>query len=370
MFRKNKRIVLIFLIFGFVAVQSLTAQDVPFKSKLWMEGKVHYGFVIPHHDYMVHLTSQHLTMFELDLVQATNGKKLWEQLHHYPLKGISLLYSDLGGSDYLGKAIAIIPYINFNLTRGNKVNLFFRFGCGVGYLTKRFDRLENYKNTAIGSHFNAAIQMMYEMRWHATNRLEITAGIGLTHFSNGAIKTPNLGINIATLSAGLAYKMDKNIPERIEQNRPELNKKKWEFNVIGIFGISELYAAYGPKYPAIVLSAFFLKPLSLKRKMGIGIDIFYDEANIESLARLNDPVKHKYEVIRPGISCIHKIEFSHLSLIMQLGVYAYTRYKIDGYIFDRLALQYCFGKHYLIHLGLKTHLFTADMIEYGIGYKF
>src|SRR5437763_1244172 len=60
MFRKNKRIVLIFLIFGFVAVQSLTAQDVPFKSKLWMEGKVHYGFVIPHHDYMVHLTSQHL----------------------------------------------------------------------------------------------------------------------------------------------------------------------------------------------------------------------------------------------------------------------------------------------------------------------
>jgi hypothetical protein len=39
-------------------------------------------------------------------------------------------------------------------------------------------------------------------------------------------------------------------------------------------------------------------------------------------------------------------------------------------VFDRLALQYRFGKHYLVHLGLKTHFFTADMIEYGIGYKF
>jgi hypothetical protein len=56
--------------------------------------------------------------------------------------------------------------------------------------------------------------------------------------------------------------------------------------------------------------------------------------------------------------------------VMQLGVYMYTRIKKEGYIYDRLALQYCLKNHYIIHLGLKTHLFYADMIEYGFGYRF
>lgn len=351
---------------------SVFGQAVPLKHKLWLETKVHYGFVIPHHANLVHLTSQHFTMFELDIVEASNGDRAWEQQHHYPLKGISLLYSDLGGSDQLGKVVACIPYLNFDLTRRGKVKLFFRFGAGLGYLSKRFSRIDNYKNIAIGSHFNAAIQMGYEMRWKATPRLDVTAGLSLTHFSNGAIKIPNLGINIATLSAGCAYKLDKTQAPKVNSHDLSILPRKWEFRVFGIFGMSELYAAYGPKYPAVVVSGTFLKPIGKmnKRKIGAGLDIFYDEANIESLSRNGDNVKHGAEVIRPGVNFTHQFDFSRLALVLQLGAYVYTRYKGDGYIYDRLSLHYRFGKHYMVHLGLKTHLFSADMIEYGIGYKF
>lgn len=357
---------------GGIFCSGLLAQTVPWQDKLMVEGKIHYGFVIPHHENMIHLTPQHLTMLEADVLQATNGDRLWERQHRFPLKGISILYSDLGGAQYLGQVIACLPYLDFNLTRKHKVNLYFRFGAGVGYLTKKFDRLENYKNIAIGSHFNAGIQMMYEMRWKCTPRLHLTAGACLTHFSNGAIKTPNLGINIATVNAGLAYKMNARVASMKPFEKPEPLLHPWQFSVTGIFGVSELYAAYGPKFKAFVISGTAVKAVGKrsKRLLGVGLDIFYDEANIESLARLGTPVTHNLEVVRPGLNVTHTLVFSHLSLIMQLGGYVYTLYKTDGYCYDRIALQYRFKKHYNLHLALKTHLFRADMIEYGIGYTF
>jgi hypothetical protein len=360
--------VLLSLMLGYNAL----GQAVPFKDKLWIEGKVHYGFVIPHHENLTHLAAQHFCMMEVDVVQASNGDHLWEEQHHYPLKGISFLYSDLGGSKPLGKAYACIPYLDFDLTRRGKVKLFFRFGAGLGYLSKRFSRLDNYKNIAIGSHFNAAIQLGYELRWKATPRLDVTAGVSLTHFSNGAIKIPNLGINIASLSAGCAYKLDKQQPTLVKNANLLDFSRKWEYRVFAMFGVSELYAAYGPKFPAMVLSATFLKPVGKtnKRRIGAGLDVFYDEANIESLSRIGKPVKSNVEVVRPGVNFTHQFNFSRLSLVLQLGAYVYTKYKGDGYIYDRLSLHYLFGKHYMVHLGLKTHLFSADMIEYGLGYKF
>lgn len=350
----------------------LQGQTTPWEHKLLLEGKVHYGFIIPHHENMLHLTSQHLTMFEADVVQATNGDRYWEQQHHYPLKGISILYSDLGGAPHLGKVVACLPYIDFNLTRRHRINLYFRFGAGIGYLTRKFDRIDNYKNIAIGSHFNAALQMMYEMRWRVTQRLSINAGVSLTHFSNGAIKTPNLGINLATISAGAAYKITADAVPMQQFIISEVLNRKWEFSVMGMIGFSELYAAYGPKFMAYMVSATALKPVGKrgKRLIGAGLDIFYDEANIEALIRLGTPVEKDVMVLRPGLNFTHKFTFSHLSILMQVGGYLYTRYKGDGYLYDRIALQYRFNKHYNVHLGLKTHLFTADMVEYGIGYTF
>lgn len=361
---------MICLVYFLASACELPAQNTALKSKLWLEGKTYYGFIMPHHENMLHLGDRHFTMFEITLSEASNGDKLWEQLHKYPRKGISLLYTDLGGSPYIGKAFSVFPYINFQLTRGKKINLFFRFSTGLGYITKPFSRTENHKNIAIGSHVNAMIQLMYEMRWRPAPRLEVNTGISLTHFSNGAMKVPNLGINIGALSLGLAYKLDKNQPERIRREIPELNKKKWEFTVIGLTGFSELYAAYGPKFMAYGITATFLKPMSHKRKIGIGLDVSWDAANVESLDRLGIEIKNGFAVTRPGLTFTHRLDFSHLSIVMQLGGYLYTKLKKDGHFYDRLALQYCIKKHFVIHLALKTHLFVADMVEYGVGYRF
>ncbi|HNW70004.1 MAG TPA: acyloxyacyl hydrolase [Bacteroidales bacterium] len=329
----------------------------------------HYGFIVPHHKSMQHLTQSHFPGFEVTLSEQTHGKQLWEQLFKYPIKGIGLFYSPLGNNKALGQGIAVYPYLNFRLTKGKKVNLYFRIAFGLGYLTNRFDPETNYKNIAIGTHFNAFIQLKYEMRWNMTKRLGLSAGLAFSHFSNAAFKTPNLGINIPTLNIGVSYKLYKETPEFIKNEVPDCNKK-WQYEVLGGFGVNELYGAGGRKYPYFCLTGYFLKPLSLKRQLGIGLDVFYSEAVVESLGREGVVLKSKLEAIKPGLSCAYVMNFSHLAFIAQFGVYLYTKDKSTGYFFDRLALQYTVKNHYLFQLGLKTHFAKAEVLELGVGYKF
>ena len=95
----------------------------------------------------------------------------------------------------LGSAFSIFPFIDFPLTRYKNFSVNFRFRTGrCVYLTKRFDRLTNYKDLAIGSHINASANMMFKSEYKLSERLNISLGFGLQHFSNGSLKLPNYGI--------------------------------------------------------------------------------------------------------------------------------------------------------------------------------
>ncbi|NQV03738.1 MAG: hypothetical protein HQ542_13900, partial [Bacteroidia bacterium] len=139
-------------------------QHKQFSSNIFVEGKAHYGFLYAHH-LELELFNAHFPAFEISVQQQTYGKREWERAFAYPLIGVTCWYSSLGNSPDLGHAIALMPFINFPLYRHNDFFIGFRFAIGAGYLTKRFDRIENYKNTAIGTHLNAAVNLMFEARY-------------------------------------------------------------------------------------------------------------------------------------------------------------------------------------------------------------
>ncbi|MCK9613237.1 MAG: acyloxyacyl hydrolase [Bacteroidales bacterium] len=334
-----------------------------------LEAVVHYGFVASHHKYMQHLTQRHFSAFELNLSEQTHGWRLWEQLYKYPKRGIGIYYSTLGNTEVLGHAIAVYPYLNFCLTKGNKVNLYFKTAIGLGYLTKKFNADNNYKNIAISTHLNAFIQLKLTLNWNITDRLVINGGFDISHFSNGAFKIPNLGLNILSLNMGLSYKLSRITPNIIKREVPAYNKK-WQYHVFGRFGVNELYPPGGKKYPVYCMTAYFLKPLGIKRLLGVGLDIFYSESVVDYLRRSGTGIKNKVEAVKPGVSAVYEMNFSHLSFVVQFGAYLYAKDKSDGYIYDRVALQYTFKNHYMVQLGMKTHWLKAEVVELSVGYKF
>lgn len=346
-----------------------------FTSNMMVEAKINYGFIYAHHLEM-ELFNSHLPAFEISLQQETFGKNIWERAYGYPLIGISFWYSGLGKSPYLGSAYALFPFINFPLIRHKSFLLGFRFGLGVGYLTKKFDRLNNYKNLAIGGHVNAAISLMFDIRYRLNNRFTLSGGINFQHFSNGSLKLPNFGLNIPLLNLGLAYRLvreNKNIGDRFYapvEPYSAIVRRTIEFNIGASIGFKNMKSVYGENY---IVSHFYENTffrISRKSKVGFGFDVSYDPSQIKRLEMHDDLVTNKFSIIRPGINAAYELVMSRLQFILNLGYYLAGKEKSNGPLYEKISFQYCFTNHLFANIMVKVHWGRADYIGWGLGYRF
>jgi hypothetical protein len=360
------------LFFLIIFLSELFAQEVktPLSKNIYIDTKIYYGFIICHHKSMLLLASTHLTAFELSINKPTYGERSWHQLYKYPQMGLCMWYTTLGHSQILGSATAVFPFINFPLLQSKKTSIDFRFGTGLGYLSRRFDRFDDFKNNAIGSHLNAAVNLLYQFKYDLNNKNAISAGIGLAHFSNGAFKMPNLGINVPTIHLGFTHKfISQDNLSYTKTALPVINKKN-EFLIFCAIGAKEIYPICGKRFFTSTISGLYSRVLSHKRKIGVGLDFSYSASNIQTLA--DNEIYPKYNIFatRPGLCISHELVFAKMSFVMQCGAYLYAMDKSDGMYYDRFGFRYQINKHFFANLTLKTHFAKADYIEWGFGYKF
>ena len=379
---KTKKIRLNIFIFilaflSFFYTNSISAQ---FQNKfrttnLVLEGRFNYCFVAPHHLEM-QIFNQHFPAYEINIFRATYGKTRWEYMYNYPLIGMSFWYSDFGKSPYLGKSYGIVPYINFPLIEKKKAIIYFRFGLGVGFLTKKFNSIENYKNLCIGSTINAAVNFMLEVKWKITKRSIFSIGGGLAHFSNGSTKTPNFGLNIPFFNTGIAYRLSKRNPLSKEKLLPELytyefdGKKSIEVNVCAAFAVKDMNSEFGERYYVYTVFGNIFKQVSYKSKFGIGFDFSYDGSDLKLLERDKVEIENKLSIIKPGISAAYEMMVSRFSFVVNLGMYLGGKEQSDGTSYEKFAIKYKMTKNIYTNITLKTHSGRADFVGFGLGYHF
>ncbi|HNX43950.1 MAG TPA: acyloxyacyl hydrolase [Bacteroidales bacterium] len=364
----------IFIALTLLATPSVSkAQHKLINSNLLLEGRVNYGFLINHHLEMK-IFNSHFPAFEINLGKETFGQQRWESEYGYPIIGISYWYSQLGNSEFLGRSNALFPYINYPIVRDVKHELNFRVGLGLGYLTKCFDPVTNYKYLAIGSHVNAAINLMVEYRWRMSPRVQLASGLALMHFSNGSTKTPNYGINSPSINVALAYRLSN---ENAYQNRkllPELYKFEFDgkrsvnLNLAATMGYKDMGQEYGKTFMVYNFSGDLLAPLSFKSSGGLGFDFTRNQSD-PYFAELQDVmIKHDYELYRMGISLAYQLRMSKLSYMFNTAMYVFgTMAPSFGYF--KFGLQYLAYKNVFATLTFRSHLARADFIGLGLGYR-
>lgn len=344
-------------------------------SNLLIEGKIHYGFIYAHH-VELEMYNAHFPAFEVSFSQMTYGKYKWERAYNYPIIGMTFLYSGLGFNPSLGQAFALMPFINFPLVKSKNFTFGFRFALGLGYLTNHFDRLTNYKNLAIGSSFNAAVNLMLEARYRINYFLTVTGGISLQHFSNGALKLPNYGINVPLVNIGIAYrpvKENKNIGDRFYAPVEPFSviiRRSIEFNLGGMVGWKDMEAVLGERFIVYHIYENTMVQISRKSKVGIGLDLSYDASQVVVLEKNGTPVDNKFSVARPGINAAYELIMSRLGFILNLGGYLGGKEKSNGPLYEKISVQYNFSKNFFASVMLKVHWGRADYIGWGLGYKF
>lgn len=335
------------------------AQDYPWLSNnnIMVEFRGHYGFFYHHHFEMERFNA-HFPAFEASVYQSTYGKKEWQILYNYPFIGATFYHSRLGGFGELGQVYALYPFINYPLYRNDAWMLSFKFGVGAAWLTRCFDHLENPYNFSIGSHLNGAVNLSFEYRHEITPRLVSVASAGLTHFSNGATKSPNYGLNTFSGAWGLAFYLRDPRANALFAKRPEYYKyefdgKNWfsidlEFgtglkDVSQTFGKNETYLVYEGTLRALAqfttcsragLSLSIAKdnsdkalPQYLSDQGHLYLSDYYSDSLGDHLQyiRLNG-----YQLMKPNLALCYSMSMDHLSYLFEIGFHLNFRSRKDG----------------------------------------
>lgn len=333
--------------------------------------RLNYGVFIHHHNEMTAYPAR-FPMFELSLQRQTYGKSLWQSHLNYPTVGVTAFYSSLGNIDIIGNAYALYPFIDFPFNKSKINTLSFRFGIGVGYITKKYDPEENFRNTSIGSHVNAAASLTFEYKRQISERLKLSAFAGLTHFSNGGSSTPNSGINIINTGAGLSYMLrepNDYIPKPKE--RTSYKGIDPEYYLGMSFGVKRVIYKQKDNYAVYDLEFYAMDRIGEISKLGISVDLVYNKSSYIAVGNYFGYNK-KYnmlDILKPGIGVAYELLMGDLSFLVSVSIQTYKMNNKGIICYQKLGAKLNLGKHLYGKIALNTNLGTADFIGFGLGIR-
>lgn len=354
----------------------------------------HYGYVVE--NYSIVPKSRNPFLLECNLAIQTNGNKEWQNVLGFPRVGCSLFFGNLGNKDQLGYLTGVLPNVTFNTANRKWYLPHVKLGLGLAYFTKKYSNTDTV-NFYIGSHITALAHAALYIQPRLTKHLELTAGIAVSHGSNGHYQVPNLGINLPSVFVGLVYH-PATFPEKFERREIMIPPSKIRFNIRAGIGVHELARTLGPvgtsKYAIYVTDVYLSKRYGNASNVQAGLEINHYNSFYNYIVN-NDfftgQQKLKATVFTAFLA--HELMMGRVSLLTQGGINIYNRFynqyilmykserglksELKKYISTRLGLQYyifdtkyCSQNNIFIGAYIKANFGQADFICTQIGFVF
>ncbi len=329
-----------------------------------------HGNLVKHNPDVAHLVKGHPSGIILSWNKETTGENEWEERLNYPDFGVSFIYQDFK-NDVLGEDYGLYGHYNFyfgDRTR-DKNDFLLRLGVGLAYNTNPYDKVENSKNTAFGSHITASIYAMANYKRKITKNISAQTGLTFIHYSNGNTKAPNNGVNLLGLNVGLNYELNS-VEKEYQHRERTIFKEPIKYNIVLRGGANEADVVNSGLYPFFTASFYADKRLSHLSAVQLGADVFVSEFLKEYVKYKNsvdNENNNPNEYVRVGIIAGHELFINKLSLLTQLGVYLYDPVGFESAIYERIGLKRYFGKKMFGTISLKAHAARAEAVEFGIG---
>lgn len=364
---KNIFICLLFLLILLMG-RSVCANnyDTTYRKPVWLSMKYSYGFILPHHKSMERFTRNHVSLYE---ISACLNSEFSDRGSGFHLKsGASYLFSSLSETRILGDVHAFVPWLEQTYYK-NSFSLSLRLGLGLGWVTNPFSLENNFQNTAIGSHLNAAILINSGLNYKPDDRWVWSTGLSFIHFSNGSTKQPNYGINLPMVYAGVSYNLVKERGNRrMVKNDSIVNHFFIGFQVVG--GKKQIFPVNGPDYFTMLAAPYAGYRLTSGFSTMMAFDVSYSDSDINFLKWKGVYVSSKSEVIKSGLSVGFCQSYGPLGLSFRFGYYLHQLEDSDGPFYDILSLSYKVVRGLDARILLKTHFARADFVGGGLSYTF
>ncbi|MBI3512368.1 MAG: acyloxyacyl hydrolase [Bacteroidetes bacterium] len=326
----------------------------------------HDGMILAQHNYIRDMVGGNSTAIEVNFSRPVCGKKIWHCIYHCPEVGVTFVGVQFANPAVLGNGFSFYPFINFNIAQGKIIALKFKVGTSLGYVTKKYGE-DNPTNIMIGSNMNGFVNLRLNAQIRLSEKWRIETGIGMTHFSNGAMKLPNLGINMVSFNLGLGYHFGEN--NKMQMPDTVICRVR-TFHVVtyASVGWAALTRGDSKKYTAGVVSINYETFNGKKIKWNAGAEVLYDGSLYEryksdTIIGLANPVQNVQVGVKAGFALV----VGRLSMPVEMGYYAYSR--VPYHFFHRIGLRYQINDHFVASLTLRTRWAHADFFEFGFGYS-
>lgn len=336
------------------------------QEQTWIDLRLKGGFLMAHRSIMGHLANEHAIAGELSYIRRGSGEKPWHEAYHNPTYGGTLFFGSTGNRELMGYYTGGYAFMSVPFFRFKGYTFSGKMGAGIGYGSKVYDPTDSLLilSMAVSTHFNAQVVLGVESRFEFGNH-SLSLGLDMTHFSNGATKVPNLGLNLPFVSLGYGYKVKERNLDSVFHH--DSYKKQWQFGAIGILSMKEVHPTNGRKYPVYgfnVVGRRLFKP-------AVGMEISFDFISKQAILGYQTSVpKTQAEIIQLGVFCGYLLPMDKLHVVVGMGYYVKDKFQPEDAMYHRVGLRYVLDNGINLNLVLKSHWARADYVEYGIGYTF
>nr|WP_319510794.1 acyloxyacyl hydrolase [uncultured Draconibacterium sp.] len=293
----------------------------------------------------------------------------WRKFYNYPNYGINYTFKSFNNHGVIGNSHALTTFLQVSfLKRHTFFDLGLKGAAGLAYLTETYDEFTNPENQAISTHLNIAGEFGFYSRL-TFHPVYIGYTYGLNHFSNGLIKSPNLGLNTLNNYITLGYEFEKHTEKEeahFEENNQLIKNEFWAYASTGVNSVKN----YDGRFVFFAASVNYSKQLSPISKIGVGFDFINDEA-LNKYAEIN----YKYDgesdlSFRYGPNLQGEVMFGNLSLLAAYGVFTGDETNYVSRAYYKVGGKYYAKNIIALAMIRAVPLFKAQVVEFGLGYRF
>ncbi|GMQ23984.1 hypothetical protein Aoki45_06660 [Algoriphagus sp. oki45] len=306
---------------------------------------------------------------DLQLGWRSLSNSKYDYLYRFPVFGVGF-NSALTYTREIGRPMAFYGWVDipFSFPQVDKKLSFGYYSqMGIGFNLTPFDPDLNPENQYIGSNINAYVNLGFYSKYQISERVGLRAGFGLKHYSNGATKKPNAGINLFPLNLAVNVQLGELSP--LNYSKPDFSEKEPRSYVnLALYTGMRNYEIGDPSYFRGGLGINYLIEPSYKYRLGLGLDLFWAQG-----MELRFPGESFSFRDQTSLAVVGSWEWqltSRLFVPIGLGVYLYRNELNQEFtwFYERIGVRYRFGSDFSAGMSIKAHKAKADFFEFTLGY--
>ena len=310
-----------------------------------------------------------------------------------PYVGVGLRFIDFPTKrDVFGNPIAVYMFHGGTIRNlSPRFSLHYEWNLGASFNWWHFCPFDNPENVVFSTSTNVYASLGAYARWRMTPRMDLHLGAAFNHFSNGATRLPNRGMNLFSPFVEVTYALDPQdrdmsaptpIPppsefqQRIDYEfKLTISSRQTRVDTLGT-GLPSRYINHN--FPVLGFSFTPLVVPNHRFRYGIGLDLVYDRSNnIRAWREQNLDTGNMYdrlelapfsERISMGLSARGEITMPAYSLFANFG-YNIIQATDATRLYQVIGVKFYPRDEMFVTFGIRaTNFSRAQYLYWSVGY--